>query len=388
MAYLTSPFLFLACLVAAAASTPVSAPNVLSVPIHKKVSGSAGNLKALVETDLSRFNLSRRSVGEEPAANHVSSYLAAIEVGSQTFDLCVDTGSSNTWVGAGTRYSPGPTSRSTGKAFSVGYGSESVSGTEYTDTVVIGGLTVTNQSIGDGTRSSGFSGVDGIIGFGPVDLTEGTVSGSSTVPTVMDNLYSQGTISTEVLGISFAPDPSSGSEPIVNGELTLGGTDSTKFTGAITYVPRTSVSPYSLYWGITVSSITYNGKSIGGPYNSVVDTGTTLVIIPTTAYNAFLSASGGKTDASTGFSSWTTLPTNDLTFTIGGIPFTLTPSQYTIPTAQYAFWGLRSGKYYGWIYNGGAVNANINFIIGQKFLENYYSVFDTTNNQVGFATPS
>ncbi|KAF8180912.1 hypothetical protein K438DRAFT_1768105 [Mycena galopus ATCC 62051] len=126
MAYLTSPFLFLACLVAAAASTPVSAPNVLSAPIHKKLSGNAGNIKALMETDLSRFNLSRRSVGEEPAANYASTYLAAIEVGSQTFDLSVDTGSSNTWVGAGTRYSPGPTSKSTWKAFSLRYGSGSV----------------------------------------------------------------------------------------------------------------------------------------------------------------------------------------------------------------------------------------------------------------------
>ncbi|KAF8180911.1 aspartic peptidase domain-containing protein [Mycena galopus ATCC 62051] len=189
----------------------------------------------------------------------------------------------------------------------------------------------------------------------------------------MDNLYSQGKFSTEVQGISFAPF--SGSEPMVNGELTLGGTDSTKFTGAITYVPRTSISPYSSYWGITISSITYNGKSIGGPYNSVVDTGTTLVYIPTAAYNAFLSASGGKTDASTGFASWTTFPTENLAFTIGGVPFTLTPSQYVIPTTQYALWGLRSGKYYGWIVNGGAVNAaNINFIIGQKFLENYMSI--------------
>ncbi|KAF8169471.1 aspartic peptidase domain-containing protein [Mycena galopus ATCC 62051] len=315
-----------------------------------------------METDLSRFNLSRRSVGEEPAANYASTYLAAIEVGSQIFDLSVDTGSSNTWVGV-SRIVPWPaldtllaTSGSTGKAFSLRYGSGSVSGTEYTDTVVIGGLTVTNQSIGDGTRSSGFSGSDGIIGFGPVDLTEGTVSGSSTVPTVMDNLYSQGTISTEVLGISFAP-----------------------FSGS------TSVSPYSSYWGITISSITYNGKSIGGPYNSVVDTGTTLVHIPSAAYNAFLSASGGKTDAST-------VPSprkENLAFTIGGVPFTLTPSQYTIPTTQYALWGFRSGKCYGWIVNGGAVNAaNINFIIGPKFLENYYSVFDTANNRVGFATPS
>lgn len=28
----------------------------------------------------------------------------------------------------------------------------------------------------------------------------------------------------------------------------------------------------------------------------------------------------------------------------------------------------------------------VNTIIGQKFLENYYSVYDTTNSRIGFAT--
>ena len=42
--------------------------------------------------------------------------------------------------------------------------------------------------------------------IGPVDLTNGTVNDSSTlVPTVTDNLYKQCTISTEVIGIYFAP---------------------------------------------------------------------------------------------------------------------------------------------------------------------------------------
>ena len=49
---------------------------------------------------------------------------------------------------------------------SVSYGSGSFSGTEYTDKVTYGGLTVNAQSIGAASSSSGFTGVDGIIGFG------------------------------------------------------------------------------------------------------------------------------------------------------------------------------------------------------------------------------
>jgi hypothetical protein len=53
-------------------------------------------------------------------------------------------------------------------------------------------------------------------------------------------------------------------------------------------------------------------------------------------------------------------------------------------TPVYSEWGLPTGKYYSFISDGGS--SGVDFIIGQKFLENYYSVFDTTNKRVGFAT--
>lgn len=49
-----------------------------------------------------------------------------------------------------------------------------------------------------------------------------------------------------------------------------------------------------------------------------------------------------------------------------------------------SYFGLPQGYSYSWINDGGA--TNVNFIIGQKFLENYYSVYDTTNSRIGFAT--
>ena len=61
--------------------------------------------------------------------------------------------------------------------------------------------------------------------------------------------------------------------------------------------------------------------------------------------------------------------------TIGGVARTLTPAQYLVPTAQYSVFGLTSGKFYAWINDGGSVAADVNFIIGQKFLENYVCHF-------------
>jgi hypothetical protein len=375
-----------------ALATPTPGTSFATVPFVKKAHFSK-TAAEILQKDLARLDnfaarvgsVTKRAVGEAPATNEDDTYVVSTTVGTQTFSLIVDTGSSNTWVGSGTKFVPGSAAVNSGKAFAVTYGSGSVSGTEFTDTVTVGGLTVTKQGVGDGTRSSGFEGVDGIIGFGPVDLTEDTVSGQTTVPTVMDNLKSQGTITTEVLGVSFLPESGSDTDD-TNGELTLGGTDSSKFTGSITFVPKTTTSPYNEFWGISVTSITFGSTTLSGAANAIVDTGTTLIIIPTSAYNAFLSASGGKTDATTGLSSWTTAPTSNFAFNIGGVSRTLTPSQFLIPQAQFADFGLTGPKSFGWIADGGSDAADINFIIGQKFLENYYSVFDTTNNRVGFAT--
>jgi len=368
---------FVASLVLAAIATPVE--RVHTVPL-KKV-GKVTSAKSLLEKDLRRYKSAATSSGA--VENDLVSYTAPIKVGSQTFDLIVDTGSSNTWVGANTKFSAGTTGKSTGKSVSVSYGSGSFSGTEYTDAVTFAGLTVSSQSIGVASTSSGFSGVDGIFGVGPVGLTQGTVSGTSTVPTFLDNLFKQGQISTEVLGVSFKPESGSDQDD-VNGELTLGGTDSSKYSGSITYTPTLSSGSFAPYWGITVSSIKYGSTSVLGSNGAIVDTGTTLIYIPTTGYNKFLSAAGGKTDSSSGLAKFMTKPTGNLVFSIGGTSFTLTPAQYLVPTAEYSLFGLSSNAYYSWVGDGGS--SGVDFIVGQKFLENYYSVFDTTNGRVGFAT--
>jgi len=290
---------------------------------------------------------------------------------------------SNTWCGASTSCEKTSTGKSTGGTISVSYGSGDFSGKEYTDTVSFGGLTVSSQSIGSATSSSGFSGVDGIIGFGPVDLTEDTVSNANTVPTFMDNLYSQGSISTEVLGVSFQPE-SGGDTDDTNGELTLGGTDSSKYTGSITYFSKLTSGTASEYWGISIASFTYGSTSLATSVSGIVDTGTTLIYIPTSAYNKFLSAAGGKTDSSSGLAIFSTKPTSNFGIKFGSTTYTLTPAQYLVPSAQYSYYGLTSSKYYAWINDGGS--SGVNTIIGQKFLENYYAVFDTTNSRIGFAT--
>ncbi|KZP23602.1 acid protease [Athelia psychrophila] len=353
---------------------PVARENFTTHPITKKIGKSIPATVAKDQARLSKFNGAAST--SATVTNDVDSYIAKVTVGSQTFDLIVDTGSSNTWVGANTKYTGSGTN--TGNSVSVSYGSGSFKGTEYTDSVTIGSATVAKQSIGVASSSTGFTSVDGIVGFGPVDLTESTVDGETTVPTFMDNLSS-----TEILGVSFAPESGS-SDDSANGELTFGGTDSSKYTGSITYTPKSTSGDFGPYWGVTVSSIDLGSTSLASSGGAIVDTGTTLIYIPTSAYNKFLSAANGATDSTTGLAKFTSKPTDTFSFTIGGTKLSLTPAQYLVPSAQYSNFGISGSDYYSWIGDGGA--SSVDFIIGQKFLENYYSVFDTANKQVGFAT--
>ena len=56
-----------------------------------------------------------------------------VVVGNQTFSLIVDTGSSNTWVGARTKYVPSESSTPAGGSVGAGYSFGSFTGQEYTD---------------------------------------------------------------------------------------------------------------------------------------------------------------------------------------------------------------------------------------------------------------
>ncbi|KAE9372610.1 putative cathepsin E [Stipitochalara longipes BDJ] len=381
-------FVTLLAIATAASASPVErqAPTVV-LPL--KHFSNVTSIKNIVNRGQARINAINQGIIPAPdvssgsVTNEDVTYVAPVTIGGNTWQLIVDTGSSNTWCGAQTSCEKTSTGKSTGGSVSVSYGSGSFSGTEYTDTVSFAGLTVTSQSIGAASTSSGFSGVDGIIGFGPVDLTEDTVSNANTVPTFMDNLYSQGSISTEVLGVSFQPESGSDTDD-TNGELTLGGTDSTKYTGTLTYFPKLTSGDASPYWGISIASFTYGSTTLASSASGIVDTGTTLIYIPTSAYNKFLSAAGGKTDSSSGLAVFTKKPTSNFGIKFGSTTYTLTPAQYLVPSAQYSNFGLSSSKYYAWINDGGS--SGVNTIIGQKFLENYYAVFDTTNSRIGFAT--
>jgi len=306
-----------------------------------------------------------------------------------TYTLLIDTGSSNTWLGAALKYKHTSTSVNTHHTVNVSYGSGSFTGTEFLDHVDLGGgLAIKNQSIGVASSATGFQDVDGILGIGPVDLTTGTVHGVSNVPTVTDNLLSQGLISIETIGISYTPSTSA--SKVANGEMTFGANDPAKFTGSIDYVPITQTSPASKYWGID-QTLTY-GTSTPILTNSagIVDTGTTLLLIATDAFQAYQKATGAVMDQATGLLTVTDAQFQNmesLLFNIGSQTYELTANAQIWPRSLNSTIGGVPGKIYLVVADMGSQSGSgLDFIDGFVFLQRFYSVYDTTNSRVGLAT--
>ncbi|KAG8742410.1 hypothetical protein FRC10_001544 [Ceratobasidium sp. 414] len=323
------------------------------------------------------FGETNNLLGVVPVINEDVSYIAPI----------------NTWIGAGTPYTPGPTATKDGRFVSVRYGSGSFSGQQYTDTVIIGNMSARDQSISVASYSEGFNGTDGILGLGPDALTAGTITGShSLIPTVMQTLEVQQVIEQNVLGVYFQPITGSNMTE-ANGELSFGGPDPSRYIGDVTYTNITLNPLYANYWGIDVDKVYYgdsDGKVLVQAAAAIVDTGffdgqgTTLTYLPTSAINALLDATNGTIDLETALPTFTTKPTANITFIVANTSFTLSPDQYLVPAEQYEPFGLDSKMFYAWIGDGGGLGG-VNFIIGQKVLEYLYSVYDTTNNRVGLA---
>lgn len=248
--------------------------------------------------------------------------VASVGVGSPPtlYNLIIDTGTSNTWVGAGTPYVQTSTSQQTSDTVSVSYGSGTFSGTEFTDQVTLApGLVVSSQSIGAASQSKGFNNVDGILGLGPVGLTQGTLSPDSSglIPTVTDNLFNQGTISSNEVSIAGQT-------------ITFGGVDSSTFTGDITYAPITNTSPASNYWGID-ASFTYgtSGTSILSMTAGTIDHGTSLVQLASDSYSTFLKLTGATRDEVTALPVLESCAKLQSVFlTTGGTTFEITVEQY------------------------------------------------------------
>ncbi|KAG6834476.1 hypothetical protein H0H93_009425, partial [Arthromyces matolae] len=286
-------------------ANPVARESIVTLPLRKHFTSPNPNGKRFVSG--ARYaSASPHSKAYDESIDHgLWAYTATVGVGNppQPHELLIDIGSSNTWVNATTPYVVSNTSIRTEDGFALGYGSGGVIGWEYLDQFSLGDdFVLHNQSIG----------VANSVGLGRTDLTNGNgtlwPSTTATIPTVIDNAYEQGLISSKILGLYF--EPSTEQEVENWGEATFGGFDKAKVVGDLTYAPLTQAYPANIMWGVDLG-ITY-GKhhtQIMNTTAGIIDCGkppryrhsfedltgiigTTFIYIAADAYARYIEATG------------------------------------------------------------------------------------------------
>merc|ERR1712139_695908 len=176
----------------------------------------------------------------------------------------------------------------------------------------------------------------------------------------------------------FAAFLASGGHP--GSTLSLGGPDSSFYTGDITYVPVAKAAKLLPYWLVSATDIKIAGKSTGScswllGCEMVVDTGTSVFAGPSSKLDPIIKQIGNVTEDCSNVDK---LPI--ITFTFGGKDFDLGPDFYVTHTkddkshkdqCQLGLQSLNAGPPI--------------WILGSPFLRKYYTVWDAEQQRIGFA---
>ena len=158
------------------------------------------------------------------------------------------------------------------------------------------------------------------------------------------------------------------------GIVTLGGVATDKFNGSIVWSPIVTSAGH---WVLQLNSITLGGNSIStrSASSAIIDTGTTLVYLPTDMFNAINDAMGATINsdgtASIPCSGIKKLPT--ITFNLGNTQISLAPEKQILAIGRQCFTIFSPA------------DGSDQLLIGASLLRHVYTVFDYDNARIGFA---
>ncbi|KAJ5698520.1 Penicillopepsin-1 [Penicillium macrosclerotiorum] len=379
--------LTLAGLAALAAAAPANKPSSkFSVNQVARQATKTTNFAAAYGRALSKYGAAVPShVQAAAAASGVATttpeandeeYLTPVSIGGTTLNLDFDTGSADLWVfstelpsseqSGHSVYNPSKSGTLlSGYSWSISYGDgSSASGNVYTDTVTVGGVTASKQAVEAAKKiSSEFqqdTNNDGLLGlaFSSINTVEPRAQ-----TTFFDSVKSS--LDQPLFAVALKHG-----EP---GVYDFGFTDSSKYTGEITY---TSVDDSQGFWSFDVDGYSA-GTASGGGFSGIADTGTTLLLLDDSIVSAYYDqVSGAKEDSNAGgyvFDCSTDLP--DFSVTIGSYTA-------TVPGSLMNYGDSGDGSCLGGLQS----NSGIGFsIFGDIFLKSQYVVFDASGPQLGFA---
>jgi cathepsin D len=336
-------------------------------------------------------------------------YYGEIQLGSppQSFSVVFDTGSANLWVPSAKckgfnlpcllhhRYTSqhSSTYNQDGTPFAIKYGSGSMTGFISRDVLRIGGLEVANTTFAEATTEPGvafiMSKFDGILG-----LAFAAISVDGMLP-VFDAMVEQRLLAEPLFAFWLSKDPAANQ----GGVLMLGGVDPAYYTGKLHYVPISRKA----YWQFDVEALSVNGKALVTKTSAIADTGTSLLVGPTSDVNKLVQALGlstgggapGMGDDKGGDKGGLPSPTGGqhsipcaeisklppLSFTINGVEFELQAEDYVFKVEAFG----KAACLLGVTAMDMPPPAGPLWILGDVFLSKYFTVFDAGNARLGFA---
>jgi cathepsin D len=295
-----------------------------------------------------------------------------IEVGTppKKFAALFDTGSFDFVVPVapvesheGVVYDPASSSSSKAldKPFTLQYGSGDVSGMIYNDTVSIGGITATSQTIlaANVSDEAFFGQMNALVG-----LSFASVSTTGNSPLVQ-TLRSEGRLPSPVFGFKLNDTGS---------ELSFGSLNKKLYKGKPTYVPVSG----DKYWQVEFEKMTLWDKDVTPKVKTaIIDSGTSLILADEASVDTFYdSVYGSLKNETTGL--WEVMcyniPTINVTF--GGMVITVPTDVFTLgqlaPHSMYCLGGIQATTLPYWI-------------MGDTLMRNVYTIFDAAKKRVGFA---
>lgn len=306
------------------------------------------------------------------------------------------------------------------------YGIGTAKGSYGADTVTLGSASLANQTIGLVSNTNNILSANdqdqsnGILGIGYPGLS---MKGGSKPGNFIMGLYQSKVISQPIFSIFLNSQFSYGN----SGEIVLGGTDASKYTGDIQYIPvvtydtsQFTVSPMVgarnssaskkneyLYWAIPgqgVSTSTgYKSNTTLQAY--ILDTGTTLTYVPEAVANSIVTSvtSNAKTtefDAINGvynidcslykktdMSVQFMISTSTSVMSTTPITISVPVSELVVPLDN----ALRPDKSAACMFGiapapaGLGLTASETWILGEATLRSLYAVYDLQQNRVGLA---
>ncbi|KAL3427678.1 eukaryotic aspartyl protease [Phlyctema vagabunda] len=307
------------------------------------------------------------------------SYFAQVGLGSAKTPMymLLDTGAGTTWVMGPSCKSDSclvhnsfgaadsTTYKASNLAFSVSYGSGSVSGNLATDSLYLAGLTV-SMTLGIAeVTSADFTDfpMDGILGLSQA---------LGNTPNFIQTLVASKDLKSNLFGVDLHRASDGGAN---NGEINFGAPNTSKYKGSLSYSNVNTTTGGD--WAIPMDDVGVDGSLAGIKGRlAYIDTGTSYIFGPPADIATFHKTITGSLSGDGITFSVPCSTTTSMEFVFSGVSYSVSPKDWVGNP-------LGDGRCISNIF-GHEVVAGA-WLLGDTFLKNVYSVFDIDGNRIGFA---